>query len=108
MQDFDSLLGINKLVQIEHHATELLQRLSLQTSLHVGDFGHPGLPARGNPPREGDLLSGLVARLAFQTGGEVMGLGVDEVAVEEGESLRGDGGDPTLRFAAQDVGDDEG
>lgn len=100
-------LRINKLVQIQNHAAGLLQGFLAQKRLHLRQLGSRWLTTQRQPPREGDLLRGIITGFALQAGGEVFSLLVHEVAVEEAEGLRGDGGDLALGATAHGVGEVE-
>ena len=101
-------LRINKLVQIQNHAAGLLQGFLAQKRLHLRQFVRRQLAAQRHSPSQRDLFCGIIAGFAFQSCGEVFGLLVHEVAVEQAQRLRGDGGDLALGATADGVGEVEG
>jgi hypothetical protein len=97
------LVGINKLIEVQDHATQLNEgallirggRFAGEELLHGLGFLGRWLAAEGEVIGEVDLSLGIVAGFALEALGETLGLAVDEVAVEQGEGLRGDAGNGT-------------
>src|SRR6188768_4229023 len=107
MKRFMRLLGIDKLVQIEDHAADFFERFVLAETHHLRELARAGFAAQGESPRELQLRSRFVARFMPQTRGEVSRLFFDEVAVEQAESLRRDGGGLALGATADRVAEVE-
>ena len=73
----------------------------------VVDLALAGRPREGDLEAQLDLAPGIVGGLLAQTLGELFGLLVDEVAVQEGEGLGGQDAAEALRAGVVGVGEVE-
>src|SRR5262245_7897912 len=94
-------LRIRELIQVEHDPAELLAGRPpapglLQECPHPLDLAIRRRSAQGQPIGQVDLLPLVRSGLGFQSVGQVPGLAVDELAVEERQGLGGDRGRRSL------------
>ena len=81
-------VGINKLVHVQNHTAQLLQRATIaalvpEKAEHPRGFRFGRFASECNPPCVRDLVFRFIARFAYQAIGKIARLPVHEIAIEK-------------------------